>query len=217
MDENHYGEAYFEGRGSNYWWTVGSYENFRHFPHWEEMLNLILEFKRNGSLLDIGCAYGLLVNVASRYFESYGIDISQFAIEKSKRYCKGNISRASAVYLPFKNESFEVVTIVDTLEHVPDLNWCLKDIVRILKRNGILFLQLPNPLVWHLFGRLGMGDETHANDFRLKQWASILMKHGLRVEKCLGMVSYSFRKTPLFVKSEKAKSLFPELWIIAKK
>ena len=51
VDKNSYGEAYFEGRKSNYWWTVGSYENFRNFPHWEEMLRLLRKYKDDGKLL----------------------------------------------------------------------------------------------------------------------------------------------------------------------
>lgn len=218
MVKNPYGEAYFEGRGSNYWWTVGNYENLGQFPHWEEMLKSIREFKAGGRLLDIGCAYGFLVNAASKHFESCGIDISGFAVKKSREFCRGKVSRASAVNLPFKNESFDVVTVVDTLEHVPNLNQCLKDIVRILKKGGVLFLQLPNPLVWtHLCGRLGLEDETHTNNFWLKQWKAALAKHGLKVEKCLGMVAFAFRKIRFFVKSRRAASLLPQWWIIAKK
>ncbi len=218
VGEKLYGEAYFEGRGSNYWWTIGSYKNLGQFPHWEKMLKFIWEFKAGGRLLDIGCAYGFLVNAAARHFESCGIDISQFAVKKSKEFCRGKVSRASAVNLPFKDETFDVVTVVDTLEHVPDLSQCLKDIVRILKKDGVLFLQLPNPLVWtHLCGRLGLEDETHTNDFWLKQWKTVLANHGLKVEKCLGMVAFAFRKIRFFVNSSRAASLLPEWWIIAKK
>ncbi len=218
MNKNHYDKAYFEGRNSNYWWTVGRYENFRQFPHWKEVLKLIRMVKKSGRLLDIGCAYGLLVNVASEHFESWGIDISQFAVKKAKKYCKGKVSRASAANLPFKNASFDIVTAMDTLEHASYLTRCLKDIVRILKKNGILFLQLPNPLVWtHLCGHLGFEDETHMNDFLLEQWKIILTRHGFKIEKCFGMISFAFRKVRFFVKSERAASLFPELWIIAKR
>ena len=135
--------------------------------------------------MDIGCAYGLLVNAASKCFESYGIDISQFAIMKSKKYCKGNIFPASAPELPFRNDTFDVITILDTLEHVAHLNKCLRDVVRILKQNGILLLQLPNPLIWtHFCGRLGLQDETHANNFMLKRWKSIC-KSAPAAEICL--------------------------------
>jgi len=181
-------------------------------------LNLIQEFKCEGRLLDIGCAYGFLVKEASKYFESFGIDISKFAIEKSKKFCKGNVSRATAVNLPFKNESFDVITILDTLEHIAQLNFCLRDIVRILKREGVLFLQLPNPFIWtRLCGFLGLEDETHINNLWLKQWKNILSKHGLKVEKCFGMISFAFKKIRFFVKSKRAIMLFPEWWIIAKK
>jgi SAM-dependent methyltransferase len=215
VDKNSYGEAYFEGRKSNYWWTVGSYENFRNFPHWEEMLRLLRKYKDDGKLLDIGCAYGLFVACASTQYESYGIDISRFAVKKSTKYCRGIISRASATNLPFQDDTFEVVTVVDTLEHISNLNRCLKDIVRVLKKSGILFLQLPNPLVWHLCRHLGLGDETHSNDFGLQQWKTLLTKLGLKVETCSGMIAYAFRGARVFVKSKRAISLFPELWLLA--
>ncbi len=218
MDDSVYDEAYFEGRSSNYWWTVGSYGNLRQFPHWGEMLKIIQEFRGSGRLLDVGCAYGLLVDEASKCFESYGIDISRFALTKSKEYCEGNVSRASAASLPFKGDSFNVITLLDTLEHIPNFDECLEDVVRVLKKGGILLLQLPNPLIWtHLCGRFGFKDETHANNFRLQKWHKILLRHGLKIEKCLGFVSYAFKKTKFFVKSERAALLFPEIWIVARK
>jgi SAM-dependent methyltransferase len=213
-----YDEAYFEGRNSNYWWTVGSYGNLRRFPHWEEMLKLIRRFRKGGRLLDVGCAYGFLVDEASRYFESYGIDVSGFALKRSKEYCRGNVSRASASRLPFRDESFDVITLVDTLEHVPDFNNCLKDAARALKKDGVLLLQLPNPLVWaHVCARFGLDDKTHVNNFRLEQWQRAMVENGVKVEKCFGFISFAFKKVRLLVKSQRAASMFPEFWIIAKK
>jgi len=218
VDRNHYDETYFEGRGSNYWWTVGKYENLKRFPHWKEMLKLIRQYRKRGRLLDVGCAYGLLVNEASRHFESYGIDISRFAVKKSKKHCKGNISRASAVSLPFKDESFDAITVVDALEHVSDYDKCLKDIVRALKEGGVLLLQLPNPLIWaHICASIGLEDETHMNNFGLEQWQRILLENGFKIERCFGFFAFAFSRIRFFVKSERAASLFPELWIIAKK
>jgi len=215
--KNPYNKTYFEGKNSNYWWTIGNYENLKNFPHWQEIIKLLQNFKSNGRLLDIGCAYGLLVNAASKHFESYGIDVSQYAIRKSKKYCRGNISKASATDLPFKSEAFDAITVVDTLEHVHHLKQCLKDVIRVLKKHGILFLQLPNPSIWHLCKHVGLADETHANDFRLKEWESMLVKNGLKVEKRFGLISYAFKRTLFFLKSGRAATLFPELWIVAKK
>jgi len=217
INEDPYDKAYFEGRNSNYWWTIGNYENLKNFPHWQEIVRLLQNYKNNGTLLDIGCAYGLLVNATSKHFESYGIDISQFAIKKSKRYCNGNISKASATNVPFKNEAFDIITVIDTLEHIHHLKQCLKEIIRVLKKHGILLLQLPNPSIWHLCKHVGLADETHTNDFRLNEWKNMLAKNGLRVEKCFGLISYAFKTIPFFLKSERAAPLFPELLIVAKK
>lgn len=213
-----YGKAYFEGRGSNYWWTVGSYQNFKCFPHWEEILKVIRSFRRSGRLLDIGCAYGLLVKAASRDFEAFGIDISDFALSKSKMFCNGNVSKASASILPFKDEAFDVVTLIDTLEHVSQPSQCLEDIARILRTNGILMLQLPNPLIWtHVCGRMGFGDETHRNDLLIENWKTVLEKSGLITKICYGMISYAVGKAQFFVKSKRLLNLFPEWWIVAEK
>jgi SAM-dependent methyltransferase len=213
-----YDEAYFEGRNSNYWWTVGSYGNLKQFPHWKEILRLIREHQKSGRLLDVGCAYGFLVDEASKHFESYGIDVSGFAVRKSREHCKGSVLRASAGRLPFMDESFDVITLVDTLEHVPDFNNCLKDVVRALKKGGVLLLQLPNPLVWaHVCARFGLDDKTHVNNFGLQQWQGVLLENKIRVEKCFGFISFAFKKARFLLKSEKAASLFPELWIIARK
>ena len=218
VGKNAYDETYFEGRKSNYWWTVGSYANLRQFPHWKEMLKLIRLFRKEGRLLDVGCAYGFLVNEASKHFEAYGIDISSFAIKKSKDHCNGNTFKASASSLPFRDESFDAITLIDTLEHVPDFNACLKDATRALKKGGVLLLQLPNPLVWaDVCSRFGLDDKTHVNNFRLTKWQRILQKNGVKIKKCLGFVSFAFRDSGFFIKSERAASLFPEMWIVATK
>lgn len=218
MGKSAYDEAYFEGRSSNYWWTVGSYGNLGQFPHWKAMLKLIQQYRKGGRLLDVGCAYGFLIREASKHFESHGIDVSDFAVKKSKQYCRGNVSRASASCLPFKDESFDAITLVDTLEHVPDFNNCLKDVVRALKKGGVLLVQLPNPLVWtHVCARFGLDDKTHVNNFRLEQWQRVLLENGVKVERCLGFAAFAFKKARFLVKSERAPSLFPEMWIVARK
>ncbi len=178
-------------------------------------------YRPEGRFLDIGCAYGFLVQTASKCFEAYGIDISKFAIQESSKFSSG-ISRVSGSYLPFKDKSFDVVTIIDTLEHIPQLSRCLKDVVRILRDEGILFLQLPNPLIWNQFcgrfcSKIGFEDETHVNDFSLKQWCRVLKKFGLRPEKSYGMISFASKRIHFLLRSKRMASLFPELWIIAKK
>ena len=218
MTKNFYDKEYFEGRNSNYWWTIGNYKNLRDAPHWGEMLRIIKGIKGNGKLLDIGCAYGFLVDATSSHLESYGVDISNFAIKKSKDFCDGSILMASAANLPFKENSFDIITVIDTLEHIVKLDECVRHIARTLKKDGVLFLQLPNPLIWrYLFGFFKLRDRSHVNDFWLKKWKRTLSKNGLKVDKCYGIVVIVFKRAKFFLKSETPACLFPEWWVIAKK
>ena len=90
--------------------------------------------------------------------------------------------------------------------------------MRALKKDGILVAQLPNPMIWtHLCGGLGLGDKTHANNFGLEQWKTVLTKQGLKIEKCFGQIAFAYKKMRFFAKSKKATRIFPEWLIISKK
>ncbi|MEK7846015.1 MAG: methyltransferase domain-containing protein, partial [Nitrospinota bacterium] len=46
--------------------------------------------------------------------------------------------------LPFENESFDLVTTYQTLEHVSDVNRCIQEMLRVLKQEGILYVKAPD-------------------------------------------------------------------------
>lgn len=49
-----------------------------------------------------------------------------------------------AHFLPFKNESFSHIICTEVLEHLESPFHALKEIHRVLKRNGIAFITIPN-------------------------------------------------------------------------
>jgi ubiquinone/menaquinone biosynthesis C-methylase UbiE len=51
---------------------------------------------------------------------------------------------ASGEHLPFCNESFDLVTTYQTLEHVSNVSRCVEEMVRVLRPGGILYLRAPN-------------------------------------------------------------------------
>jgi ubiquinone/menaquinone biosynthesis C-methylase UbiE len=146
------------------------------------------------------------------------VDISPFAIKKSKEFGNDNILMASAVNLPFRGASFDIITVIDALEHVVELTECLDEIERTLKKDGVLLLQLPNPLIWkYFFGALGLRDKSHVNNFWLKEWKKVLSERNMRIHKCYGIVSFVFRKLKFLLKSKMFTTLYPEWWVIAMK
>ncbi len=104
----------------NWWWFVGR-------------RNLILQMIKNitySSVLEIGCGSGEL----SQYLKNYnGIDIS-------KNSCKSIIGDAHE--LPFKSDSFDLILLLDLLEHTDD-KLVMEEVYRIIKPNGHVIITVP--------------------------------------------------------------------------
>lgn len=108
-----------------------------------------LTISKSDKILDIGCGGG--VNVA-RFLQItdnkvYGLDYSQVACEKSSllnetAICEGRceIIRGSVSDLPFSDNSFDIVTGFETVYFWPDFINDLKEVRRVLKEDGIIFI-----------------------------------------------------------------------------
>lgn len=104
---------------------------------------------KNKSLLDIGCGGGWLISKLSKsnLKKTTGVDPNQKAIESAKKENKKSIFKvAPAENLPFKDNSFDIITMFDSLEHVPKESEqiALKEVSRVLKKGGSLLLSTPN-------------------------------------------------------------------------
>lgn len=67
--------------------------------------------------LDIGCGTGgLLRQLETTNYRTTGIDFSALALALARRRAQGNLARASANELSFRDEAFDLVTCVDLLE-----------------------------------------------------------------------------------------------------
>ncbi|MCK5708673.1 MAG: class I SAM-dependent methyltransferase [Candidatus Aureabacteria bacterium] len=120
-----------------------------------ETVKISADINRDSKILDIGCGFGSFVLFCRKKgFAAYGIDSSDYEINFAKRRffretsvsLGGIYQRASAEALPFKKDSFDVVTLWNLLEHVPDYKKVLDEADRVLKKGGTLFLVAPNYL-----------------------------------------------------------------------
>ena len=134
---------------------LDSYEDQPHFlpENKERIKNLLLKYGRQsgfGSLLDIGCGTGFIIDIAKEYFENItGIDITPKMIEKINCTKNVNVYIANAESLPFENNIFNVCTAHAFLHHILEFKSSLKEIYRVLKKGGILYTdQDPNLHFW---------------------------------------------------------------------
>jgi 2-polyprenyl-6-hydroxyphenyl methylase/3-demethylubiquinone-9 3-methyltransferase len=120
-------------------------------------------FHGNSRLLDVGCGAGFLSNaLATQGLNVTGVDLSEESIAVAKRFDKtGTViyQKADAYHLPFPDESFDVLTAMDFLEHIEDPKLVIKEFSRVLKPGGIF--------IFHTFNRNML---AHLIIIKLVEW-----------------------------------------------
>lgn len=99
--------------------------------------------KKTDNILDIGIRDGAFLNYLKQlgYKNLYGVDIYERTIEITKE--KGidcEVGNAQTLNL---NRKFDVVVMSHVLEHCPDPSEVLKNVYNHLKKEGILFIEVP--------------------------------------------------------------------------
>jgi SAM-dependent methyltransferase len=120
-------------------------------------------------LLDVGCASGEYTESLARGFASTdAIDIEPERLEVfDKRLADQGIAhrivitQMSAGQMTFRGETFDAVTAIEVLEHIPDLAAALDEIHRVLRPGGRFLVTGPNR--WFPF-------ETHGVWFRGRRY-----------------------------------------------
>lgn len=112
--------------------------------------NLIRKYIKNKRVLDIGCWTGQFLSLIEDQATTIGLELDQEAVKYAKKYHKGKYIVASALQIPFKDRSFDVVTMWDVIEHLPKNSEivALKEASRVLKNKGFFALSTmtTNPL-----------------------------------------------------------------------
>jgi ubiquinone/menaquinone biosynthesis C-methylase UbiE len=94
-------------------------------------------------VLDLGCGSGVDVAEFARYgADVIGVDWTEIATRLASRYV--DTARADATFLPFKDESFDLVYSFGVLHHIADMDSAMVEIRRVLKKGGEVFAMLYN-------------------------------------------------------------------------
>ncbi len=110
-----------------------------------ETLKLIDRYSKKGRLLDVGCGKGEFLKVAkNRGWDSYGLEPSKNFARVSAEKCGLEIRPVLLKDAKYPDSFFDVVTLNMVLEHVDNPRDILSEIRRILKKGGLLFIEVPN-------------------------------------------------------------------------
>ena len=184
-DEQRYGKehyAYYDGidaprKYSKHWWAN------RYFSR------LIRQRVEGGRLLEIGFGTGHFLAEVGHHFQTYGIEISSFAISHARRNCPD----ANLQLLPtedlgiFPEQFFDVIVSKHVFEHLEAPQTVLLQCARLLRPGGLLLYVVPNmeSLMRHWKGSrwLHYRDETHVSLLYPREWVHLTEDGGLKIEK----------------------------------
>ncbi|MFA6365064.1 MAG: class I SAM-dependent methyltransferase [Candidatus Paceibacterota bacterium] len=145
-----------------------------------------------GKLFDIGAATGTFLEAASRRgWQVSGVEISDYAASKAREK-NLNVQTGLLENLEFKEAPFDVITMWDVLEHLPNPESTLKSINKLMKPKGLIAINTPN--AGSLFARV-MGKywhlivpPEHLSYFSVANLTKLLEKTDMHVRRatCLG-------------------------------
>jgi SAM-dependent methyltransferase len=98
----------------------------------------------NLSVLDAGCGDGILTRFLSTRHSYVGVDFSTRLLLRAVRYHRGVYIRGDLGHLPFSDDSFDVAVSLQVLQYLRRPEEALREISRVLRKDGKLFLSLPN-------------------------------------------------------------------------
>lgn len=109
-------------------------------------LELLRRYRpEQGRLLDVGCALGGFLRLARNDgWTVAGVDISEFAAQHCRERFGLDVQSGLLNELNFAEESFDVITLWDVLEHFEHPLQQLRHVNRILKSGGIMLVDTPN-------------------------------------------------------------------------
>ena len=135
-----------------YWW---------HRVRRHNLYRLLGTRRESGSrLLEIGCGTGAnLRERRSRWTSTVGIDLELRALA----YCRDLLTvQADALEaLPFADTTFDVVVLLDVLEHLANPGNLVREMSRVLRQDGAVVIMVPaGPELWSYW------DEMHGHQRR---------------------------------------------------
>jgi ubiquinone/menaquinone biosynthesis C-methylase UbiE len=133
-------------------------------------------------VLDLGCNSGYGTDLLSGTAKSIvGVDVSPLAIATAiKKFKKSNAKfrLVDGVSLPFNDNSFDVVTSFQVIEHLVDYDNYFNEIKRVLRPNGVLVLTTPNAEIRVKHGAKPW-NRFHIHEFRVDEFGIFLQKYFL--------------------------------------
>lgn len=112
----------------------------------EARIRYLQGFVSGGRVLDLGCSTGVMAEqLRGAGYEVEASDLSPYACERVRALLPGLPVYCGAIadYAGRLHGRFDAITMMDVIEHIPDVAEALRDLHLMLKPQGWLFLRTP--------------------------------------------------------------------------
>jgi len=182
----------------------------------KELLDLIPQQNKSGSILEIGAGSGATMIYAKQngYAKKiYGIELCKVenSFQVSSEFESFLIGNVENMNFDYDEKSFDVILCGDVLEHLIDPYKIVKKMKFFLKNNGVIIASLPNIRQIHMmiqiyfkgdfrYEEVGILDKTHLRFFCKKNMIELFENEGLQVEQIVSNSNLIGRTTKLLNK-----------------
>lgn len=155
---------------------------------------------KGSTLLDIGAANGFFVNMAKEHgYIAAGVELSSEAVEWAKKLGR-NVTQSDAMQISV-NKKFDVITVLDVLEHLSEPQEFIVKIKENLKPGGILLINVPN--IGSIFAKISgkswhsFVPPEHLFYFNKKSLTELLLRNNYEIVK-IKSISKTFKLSYIY-------------------
>jgi len=147
----------------------------------------------SGRLLEAGCFAGFFLNAARTQYEVEGLELCSWAADFAERKLRLPVRRASIENAGLEAGRYDVIAMIDVLEHLQNPAAAIAECSRALKPGGILYLVTPDIKGFsaRLLGKYWWGlRPSHIHYFHRASLSRLLAAHGfeVRLAKSFGKI-----------------------------
>ena len=164
---------------------------------------LISKFCPSGRLLEVGCAYGFFLDIAKDQYDVHGIDIAEEACTYARERLKLNVIGGDFLKHPFEENSYDIIVMWATIEHLEDPDLYVEKISRLLKPGGFFVCTAPD--IGSAVAKIRkkrwrqINLPTHLNYFTKDTLGQLLGNHGLKTVKTTWLGEYRTVDNTLYI------------------
>lgn len=124
----------------SHWWFVGRRAILETFL--KQVSSSLATGTTEPRILDVGCGTGANLEMLAQFGNAEGVDVSDDALEFCQK--KGlTVQKGLAETLPYGDETFDITTALDVIEHLDDDIAGLKEMFRVTKKGGYAVIFVP--------------------------------------------------------------------------